>query len=826
MKHMLPHGISDILIRQFTQDLLNCMDSQSDDKLVTVIEFYKAKMVLSQDDYSKWHKVELFVRVLQSLNGEEQILRYLSVMDSVVHENLSQRNTKHMFNYLNNDSLNSHNHVMTPLRSGSVYAESFENLDKFSEKRSEISSPPNRRLMNSIHDISLSNLSDPYYGNMIHEQEVLKNISFTLLATTSKLFPIQDHQIYIPPNIPNGESGILHQIFEVALLYQVLSNEVGRYNTLLSLSPLKMSFLTVVSEELGDYTKIINNLFVDISKITLRSLSLSVFEQTLKFRFLCNYMSNFEAKRGDQLLSEFNCLRKHGDPLINKLASISFRKLIFLYNELLILWLTKGQLRSNDEFFVTSVKDNQTHELNIKLINKKIPDFVPLNVANQIYIIGKTYLFLEIYCKDIQWINNHSNVYFSKYHSLDKHGVSQEFFSIIEYQYIEINKRVNEVLREKFFYKETINLLKNLLLIGRGDFIEIIINQASTFFMEPVNSLPSYQLTKALQDSIQQCSLRHMINKYDNNFVISKVDARVLELGHGPIGWDVFTLDYLVETPLSLVLNVNRLHGKKEYLRIFNFLWRIKKNNYFFQEGWLQNVSLVRDFKKIQRNRPLVSDILRKITKVNILKNQIQQLSKKLEFYCFYNIIEVNYQELENKLLMNENSPSDNFKITTLKNGIRVIDGILKPPNFVLLNVKNNFVPNAGLKKYTIDELESLHNTYLSNILNHKLLDSQNDKISGKVTGQFYSYTLIMLFNGMYEFGVLYFEFNRIIHEILIQMSLGNQLNLNNQLSRFNFIMNNLVRRFKEIYDNSHAFIKDLKMDGTEDMAKMSKMLR
>ncbi|AET41481.1 Spc98p Ecym_8196 [Eremothecium cymbalariae DBVPG len=827
---MVPSGVSDIQVKRLVQDLAQAISTGSKEQASRMLNFYKSEMVQSQEQSQQWAKLEMFIQVLESFSSGEQVEKYLSVLNSASRE-VPLRAGKSAAGYLNPDTLQHHNSILSPSGAPSVYADSFENVERFSDRRSAITSfygGPSMKLAHN--DTPLAHLSDPYYSTMASETDILKYISYTLLATTSSLFPITNQSIEIPANIPNGESGVFHCVFEAALLYQYLSQQVEKYKSTTTLSPLKVNFLTVVSHKLREYTRVVNRLSNTIGSETVKSIYSQLYTQILVFRFYYGYLQKFEQVRGDQLISEFDSLKQHGDPLIKGLAEEVFSTLIDLYMEHLIFWLVRGQLKSlHDEFFVSKLQNSDARNgVNFTLLEDKIPGFIPVSVAQKIYTVGKSYVYLEVYMKEIEWASNFSTKYMTKFASLQKSTISEGFYELVHDQYIEITSFVNVTLQEKFYYNDTVRVLKDILLMGRGDFIDSIINNASSFLMEPVHQLQSYQLTKCLQESVQRSSLRHYLNKQDKNTIINKLDARLLESGHGSIGWDVFTLDYLIDPPLSIVLNVNRSGNKKEYLRIFNFLWRMKKNNHFFQDEWLSNIALMRDFKKIRRNNPLVKDIVRKVSLINVLKNQIQQFNQKLESYCFTNIIEPRHKEFKNKLSMKENSFQESFNIVTLKNGLKLIDGILKPRLDFLTKINEQAVQAAasGLKQYTIDELDSIHNKYLNSVLEHKLLDAQNGKPAGKFTNQYLPVTLIMLMNQMFDFVLTYAELNGIIHEILIQLNLERHDNLNDNLVRFNLVMKNLVNLYKIFQNSSFALIKDLKLDGNEDMAKLSRILR
>jgi hypothetical protein len=61
----------------------------------------------------------------------------------------------------------------------------------------------------------------------------------------------------------------------------------------------------------------------------------------------------------------------------------------------------------------------------------------------------------------------------------------------------------------------------------------------------------------------------------------------------GDRGWDVFSLDYIVEdSPISAVLTEKAIQS---YLRVFNFLWRLKRVEYMLNECWKR--SMIKLFK-------------------------------------------------------------------------------------------------------------------------------------------------------------------------------------------------------------------------------------
>jgi gamma-tubulin complex component 3 len=57
----------------------------------------------------------------------------------------------------------------------------------------------------------------------------------------------------------------------------------------------------------------------------------------------------------------------------------------------------------------------------------------------------------------------------------------------------------------------------------------------------------------------------------------------MLELSHGEIGWDVFTLEYKVDHPLDVIVTP---YCARQYLKVFNFLWRVKRVEFAITASW------------------------------------------------------------------------------------------------------------------------------------------------------------------------------------------------------------------------------------------------
>lgn len=68
----------------------------------------------------------------------------------------------------------------------------------------------------------------------------------------------------------------------------------------------------------------------------------------------------------------------------------------------------------------------------------------------------------------------------------------------------------------------------------------------------------------------------------------------LLQVTERDSGWDVFSLDYHVDGPISTVLTPDIMN---QYLRIFNFLWRLKRAEFTLSQAWARQMTFARSLK-------------------------------------------------------------------------------------------------------------------------------------------------------------------------------------------------------------------------------------
>lgn len=108
---------------------------------------------------------------------------------------------------------------------------------------------------------------------------------------------------------------------------------------------------------------------------------------------------------------------------------------------------------------------------------------------------------------------------------------------------------------------------------------------------KPANTLYRHNLTATLETAIRSSNAER-----DPSDVLRRLDARILEYSHGEIGWDVFTLEYKVDAPIDTVLDPGSM---EKYLKLFRYLWQMKRIEGALNKGWMRMAGGARNFLRV-----------------------------------------------------------------------------------------------------------------------------------------------------------------------------------------------------------------------------------
>ncbi|PHH73238.1 hypothetical protein CDD82_5595 [Ophiocordyceps australis] len=437
------------------------------------------------------------------------------------------------------------------------------------------------------------------------ETTLVRSLPFTLqgISSESLSFTASD-SLKLPPTLPLPLIGILHTLAEPSLLYRHL--EAFCHTQPQGL--LGQSLRSAMSNQLRSYLGLIATIESQMrgalanvdqqapasnsmakAGITLKSCVVWTRDATLGLRLMSHIAEESKSRKGGQLISLIHGFLSYGDALVAGFAEQLLTSFTKPFYDMLRHWIYDGELVDPYvEFFVRE----QTHggaqeeakgkkkgsgnlwEDKYEIDESMVPSIMTRDFAQKVFLIGKSLNFIRHSCGDWAWVEQYSRAASKEL----RYGDTATLEGWIDEAYKTTMKRLMELMADKFNLFDHLQALKSYILLGQGDFITLLMESLAGNLDGPAGAQYRHTLTAQLEHAIRGSSAQ-----YDSPEVLRRLDARMLQLSHGDIGWDCFTLEYKIDTPVDVVVTE---WGNRQYLKVFNFLWRIKRVEFALLTTW------------------------------------------------------------------------------------------------------------------------------------------------------------------------------------------------------------------------------------------------
>lgn len=524
-------------------------------------------------------------------------------------------------------------------------------------------------------DVALKSrlLSDNYTELDPSEASLLRDLPFTLQGLSSTTLPFaKDTSLKLPSTLPPPLISLLHSLAEPSLLYKNLAEWVKTPAGGL----LGQSLRAAVNGELRAYLSLVATLEGQIRRalssldesaprsgigragVTLKRCVVWTREATMGLRLLSLIAEESKSKKGGQLISLIHSFStSHGDPIVAAFAERLLGSVTRPFYDILRHWIYDGELQDPfREFFVKEQDPNDEERQDLKarglssVWNDKyevekgmIPSIITDDFAQKVFLIGKSLNFIRHSCGDAPWVDDYSK---SSSKEL-RYGDTATLEAWIDEAYKTTMKRLMDLMTNKFHLFIHLKALKSYLLLGQGDFIALLMESLAANLDRPAGAQYRHTLTAQLEHAIRGSNAQ-----YDSSEVLRRLDARMLQLSHGDIGWDCFTLEYKVDAPVDVVVTE---WGNKQYLKVFNFLWKIKRVEFALSSTWRKCMTGARGV--LQTSEPGVIETWKSTR--GVLAEMIHFVGQ-LQYYILFEVIESSWDELQ-KGIAKENCTLDDI---------------------------------------------------------------------------------------------------------------------------------------------------------------------
>jgi gamma-tubulin complex component 3 len=405
----------------------------------------------------------------------------------------------------------------------------------------------------------------------------------------------------------------------------------------------------------------------------------------------------------------------HGDPFVGAFAERLLSHVTRPFYDMLRQWIYDGELSDPyNEFFVIEPDAHPTDpraaaatsvwEDKYKQDEDLIPTIITQEFAKKIFLIGKSLNFIRYSCGDSGWVEAYSKEASKEL----RYGDTATLETSIDEAYKTTMARLIHLMDTKFKLFDHLRALKKYLLLGQGDFIALLMESLASNLDRPANSQYRHTLTAQLEHAIRASNAQ-----FDPPDVLRRLDARMLELSHGEIGWDCFTLEYKIDAPVDVIITP---WGSTQYLKVFNFLWRIKRVEFALGSTWRRCMTGARGVLGVVADK-----VGADWKKARCAIAEMIHFVNQLQYYILFEVIEASWDQLQ---------------LSLSKSGC------------------------------TLDDLIEAHTTYLNSITHKGLLGFARASASGRTDdtflAQLHQILKIMLsykdaVDGLYSFSVAEF---------------------------------------------------------------------
>ncbi|CAG8441389.1 8353_t:CDS:10 [Ambispora leptoticha] len=475
------------------------------------------------------------------------------------------------------------------------------------------------------------------------QNRFMPNIPFSSAASGTKLkTPISNENPPVvvenlpPDEILRNQSTAKHEISEALLLRDIVFvfqgiDEMGllygKVDTFVkskindsSIGLVGQAFCSALQRELTDYFRLMAILESQITKkietekgsskggLSLKRVLVWTQDSLAKLRIMSVLVNHCKEYRGGALVSR-------------------------PFYEMLTRWIYEGELEDPfEEFFVKcddDVEEEKLWQSKYSIRSDMQPTFISTTLAKKIFSIGKSLNFIRYSCHDSDWISTQNQETGSE--KLLKYGDIIALENSIDATYTATSKRLLNILYSKYKLMEHLKALKRYLILGQGDFIQYLMGQLGPGLSNPANTLHRHNLTGTLEAAIRASNAQ-----YDDPEILRRLDVRLLEVSPGECGWDVFSLDYHVDSPINTIFTPQVM---EEYLRLFNFLWRLKRVEYELSDAWRRQTTGARNLAEI-------GELKKDINSSRIVCNEMIHFVYQLQYYILFEVIECSWDEL------------------------------------------------------------------------------------------------------------------------------------------------------------------------------------
>ncbi|KAG4396268.1 hypothetical protein GLYMA_19G149500v4 [Glycine max] len=500
--------------------------------------------------------------------------------------------------------------------------------------------------------------------NEVSEEVLVQDVLYACQGVDGKFVKLDsESKRYVIPvsiTVPRAPRSMVYNLCELGVLFRKVSGYISRSMDRFpneDVGTVGQAFCSALQDELSEYYKLLAVLEAQASNpiplvsesassrnyLSLRRLAVWLAEPLVKMRLMADLVEKCRVLRGGAMVGAIHLHAQHGDPLVHEFMRRLLQRVCSSLFEMVRRWVLEGELEDIfAEFFIVGrpVKAESLWREGYRLHDAMLPLFISPSLAQRILRTGKSINFLRVCCEDRGWADAATEVVADHGTMARRGGFGYGETDTLEFLVDEASKRIDkhllDVIFKRYKFKEHCLAIKQYLLLGQGDFVQYLMDIVGPELSEPANTISSFKLSGLLETAIRASNAQ-----YDDPDILDRLRVKMMPHESGDRGWDVFSLEYDARVPLDTVFTESVM---TRYLRIFNFLWKLRRVEHALTGAWKTmkpNCITSNSFTRLQHavKMQLVSTLRR----CQVLWVEINHFISNLQYYIMFEVLEVSW---------------------------------------------------------------------------------------------------------------------------------------------------------------------------------------
>ncbi|WFD24441.1 Microtubule-nucleating Tub4p (gamma-tubulin) complex component [Malassezia equina] len=495
-----------------------------------------------------------------------------------------------------------------------------------------------------------------------HEWQLPSEDGSTRAQTVMRLEFDESQGLISPPT-----RDLIHRVAELGQLYLRVQRYVDEHTQPTPTHLTAQSLTHFLAQEMTAHCDLISSMDAQWHAqeegdtlqppLTLQRLVQMTREPLLRMRLMCTMVESCREAHGGAMVSTIHTYTLTGDPFIRRCTSTLLDQVSRPFFHTLSRWIYDGELDDPfGEFFVAcaapaahipqpkddlivateqSVDAAAVWQNRFVLRPEMLPTFLSEHFARKIFSTGKSLHFLRECCGADQGVHAQARreLRYSDMAGLE-HAIDAEFALA--------SGHLCALYLTQFRLRDHLRALKSYLLLTQGDFADALLQTLGPSLARPASTLYQHNLSAALETAI-----RGSHAQFDDPDLLRRLDARSLDFGPGDTGWDTFTLEYRVESPMNAVLDASAMAG---YQLLFHYLWQLNRVSASVSGAWALLLATQKATMR-SRHRHELPPALRTLLSTTLGRlGEMVHFVRQLQSFCELEGIAHAWQRLEHDL--------------------------------------------------------------------------------------------------------------------------------------------------------------------------------